>query len=224
MKLAPLLPAFGAPPAEASLRDTAAHGPSHTFRSESTMGFAKKAVLCFLLDRSVEKVAGSTFRGRQASRLANLLSGFGGRPIMGVLALGYLAASGPARRSYGTAFEAAGEAMLITDSLKFVIGRMRPGESGSDPDEFRGLGSGYGSFPSGHTSNAFALATVLAKEHPKHKWLYYALATGVGLARVQQHEHFLSDVFVGAAIGTYAGNQAIKGRTLFGKQRRLHGK
>ena len=102
------------------------------------------------------------------------------------------------------------KAGIMTGGMKALAGRARPVVS--DEGEFAGPGArkGYTSFPSGHTASAFAVATVLANRHPKQKWLYYGLATAVGLARIRKFAHFPSDVLVGAGIGIYAGNRAIR--------------
>lgn len=62
--------------------------------------------------------------------------------------------------------------------------------------------------PSGHTMSAFATAAVLAMEYPKAKWLFYALATWVGLTRVQLSTHWVSDTLVGAVVGLFIGWEA----------------
>jgi membrane-associated phospholipid phosphatase len=60
------------------------------------------------------------------------------------------------------------------------------------------------SFPSGHATAAFSVATVVAYRYRNHKWvpiLSYGLATAIGLSRVATMAHFPSDVFLGSAMG-----------------------
>ena len=61
------------------------------------------------------------------------------------------------------------------------------------------------SFPSGHTSNAFVMATVLHHEFvDSNLWLAYSgylFATTTGVLRVLNNYHWVSDVLVGAGIG-----------------------
>lgn len=61
------------------------------------------------------------------------------------------------------------------------------------------------SFPSGHSMQVFATATMLAQEYgEQYRWMPYAaygLATGVGLLRLANNKHYLGDVLVGAALG-----------------------
>jgi membrane-associated phospholipid phosphatase len=62
---------------------------------------------------------------------------------------------------------------------------------------------GFSSFPSGHSTTVFALATMLALFEKNKKWniLYLLGALGVGYSRIYLGQHFLGDVLVGSFIG-----------------------
>jgi membrane-associated phospholipid phosphatase len=99
---------------------------------------------------------------------------------------------------------------VVTPILKVVFGRYRPNE-GLGPYEFDPFG-GEKSFPSGHTTQAFALMSVLAAHAPSTKLdvLLYGIAAGVGAARIYHDAHFLTDVLGGAAIGTVVGRTMVR--------------
>lgn len=68
------------------------------------------------------------------------------------------------------------------------------------------------SFPSGHTTVAFAAATVFAKEYnntPVIPIIAYSAATLIGLSRIAENVHWASDVFVGATLGYLAGREVV---------------
>jgi len=74
-------------------------------------------------------------------------------------------------------------------------------------------GFSYDAFPSGHTATAFSIATVFATQYSDHKAvpvLFYSAATLVGISRLTEHEHWGSDVFVGALLGYLSGKQVVK--------------
>lgn len=68
------------------------------------------------------------------------------------------------------------------------------------------------SFPSGHTAQAFAAATFMAREYGYKSIWYsigaYTVATGVGAMRVMNNRHWIPDVLVGASIGILTTNLA----------------
>jgi membrane-associated phospholipid phosphatase len=107
--------------------------------------------------------------------------------------------------------------------LKGVAGRARPFvTSDTNAHDFsfgRGFSSGrYSSFPSGHTTSAFAVAAVVTSESqrwwPHQTWLVapamYGGATLVGLSRMYNNQHWASDVVLGAAIGTFTGIKVVR--------------
>ena len=102
---------------------------------------------------------------------------------------------------------------IVTPLLKTITGRLRPSQ-GSDSDEFKTF-SGNQSFPSGHATEAFAVASVFAAR--SQGWVVpvvsYTLASMVGLARIHDHAHFASDVFAGAVIGTTIGRSIVHRHT-----------
>ncbi len=88
---------------------------------------------------------------------------------------------------------------IITPTLKRIAGRTRP-NGGDDA-----------SFPSGHATNAFAIASVFAarSEGRVVPTIAYTLATAVAVARVHDNVHYTSDVFAGAVIGTAVGRSLV---------------
>jgi membrane-associated phospholipid phosphatase len=99
---------------------------------------------------------------------------------------------------------------LIDNSVKYVVGRGRPTD-GHGAYHFQPFG-GQDSFPSGHTTEAFALASVIT-EHYHSPWIAvtcYGLAGTVGYARLNNNRHWPSDVLAGAAIGTFVGKTVVR--------------
>jgi membrane-associated phospholipid phosphatase len=99
---------------------------------------------------------------------------------------------------------------IITPTLQKVIGRSRPRKD--HPSHTFAPMSGNLSFPSGHTTQAFAVASVIATEydHPVVQVLSYGLATGVAASRMYHRAHFISDVATAALIGTVVGRSVAR--------------
>ena len=79
-------------------------------------------------------------------------------------------------------------------------------------DESRPNGSDMKSMPSGHTAMAFASATILHREYGHlSPWVSvggYGAATATQFLRLRRNEHWMTDLYVGAGIGTVATNLA----------------
>lgn len=94
--------------------------------------------------------------------------------------------------------------------LKTLTGRARPytglGAYQFEPFTFS---SAYHSFPSGHASSAFAVATVVADQTDSLivDVLAYSLSTFSAFSRVHESKHWASDVLIGAAIGYFVGKK-----------------
>ncbi len=89
-------------------------------------------------------------------------------------------------------------AQVVTQSLtlgvKLLVRRERPD------------GSNQLSFPSGHTSGAFASATVLQRHYGWRVGVpAYAVAGYVATSRLNEGSHYLSDVVFGATLGILVG-------------------
>jgi len=88
---------------------------------------------------------------------------------------------------------------LITVSMKHAFGRERPNGSCCD------------SFPSGHTSHSFTMASITSELYGKNIGLIsYGLATLVAISRMNDDKHYLSDVIFGAGLGTAVGRAFAK--------------
>lgn len=114
--------------------------------------------------------------------------------IGGMMAHSYSSDSVTSSERAGLMFKATAYAGLTTNILKRAVGEERPN------------GGDNLSFPSGHTTTAFAFASVVAAEHGMGygSWAY-ALATFVGLSRINDNAHHLHDVIAGASIGAAYG-------------------
>jgi undecaprenyl-diphosphatase len=118
--------------------------------------------------------------------------------------VGLLAAGPKARAAAGAATAAALLASAAFMILKRRFRRRRPCDITPHP-LFHVRPPDTFSFPSGHTMNAFAIATVLALRFPALAPALLFLAASVGTSRVVLGLHFASDVWAGAVLGALIG-------------------
>ena len=135
--------------------------------------------------------------------------------------LGAVTANEP---TLGAGFHTVGAVLVashVGDAIKAVVGRARP--SASPDAEQYAFGAGFAnsaqySFPSGHTTVAFAAATAISEELSAHNQasvrviapLLYTGATLVGLSRMYNDAHWASDVVAGAAVGTFTARLLVR--------------
>ena len=89
-----------------------------------------------------------------------------------------------------------------TYALKYLINRPRPYLT--HPDLKNVTTEGSPSFPSGHTSSVFSIATSLSVNYPKWYVIVpaYTWAAATGYSRMYLNVHYPSDVLVGALLGS----------------------
>lgn len=146
-----------------------------------------------------------------ASRTASIAGKFYvlGGISAGVYLVGKAVRNRHAQESGVLAIEALIDSGIDTQILKYAFERPRPNE-----DMGRGRFFKHGSsFPSGHASTAWAVATVFAYEYhdqPLVKYGAYAAASIISFSRYSGRNHFLSDILVGSALGFGIGRFVYK--------------
>ena len=144
-----------------------------------------------------------------------------GRPIYGGILSGLLYSSGLifsdnyVKETGQMLAEAIIANGIYTEVLKITFGRARPftNEPHTDIDflEFE-LETNENSLPSGHTSTAFTIATVLSErlDNIYASITLYSLASLTAYQRIYSDVHWLSDVVLGASLGTFIGLKIVK--------------
>jgi membrane-associated phospholipid phosphatase len=124
----------------------------------------------------------------------------------GILVTGLLTHDDHATEAGIRSAEATVDSVILYSALKAVLARQRPYTGAGEGKFFSGNWTS-GSFPSGHSTLAWTLATVMAYEYPNWpmRLLMYGAATAVSTTRVTGGVHFPSDVFSGAVIGFGVG-------------------
>src|SRR6185503_8960210 len=87
---------------------------------------------------------------------------------------------------------------VYTQAIKLTVRRQRP------------EGTSRVSFPSGHASNAFAAASVIAHHYPDLRFPAYAVASYIAVSRLAANKHHLSDVVAGSGLGWGIGRAVYR--------------
>jgi membrane-associated phospholipid phosphatase len=142
--------------------------------------------------------------------VSQLGAGYTVLPITAGLYIGGAIAHNEKARETGIlSGEAILDSLIVAEVFKVSMRRQRPLEGDGNGKFFQG-GS---SFPSGHATESWALASVVAHEYNKNI-LYpitaYGLASLVSFSRLSGQNHFPSDVFAGSALGWFVGRYVFK--------------
>lgn len=129
---------------------------------------------------------------------------------LGVLGVGVVSGNADVQRAGGRLVASVAMSGLGMEGMKMLVGRSRPNErvGAYRFHPFTALKDSAGieargSFPSGHTTAAFAIATSLADDihNVPVQVILYTFATGTGFSRIYDNRHWLSDTVFGAALG-----------------------
>jgi membrane-associated phospholipid phosphatase len=107
--------------------------------------------------------------------------------------------------------EALVDSLIVSEVLKVATSRQRPLEGDGGGHFFHGSDA----FPSGHTIESFALASVIAHQYQDHKAvviLAYGLAAMVGASRFSARQHSASDILAGGVMGWFIGRHVTERR------------
>ena len=176
-----------------------------------------------LLDRPIneemQRLRAKSGAIRNSSPVITQLGGFTGLAVVGGFGVyGLIAKDQKMKTTVLLASQSFLIAGVSTAGLKMITGRTRPDffNHWKGPDYYfktnaaiNGYCPEYNSFPSGHTSTAFSIATIFAKQYSNKKWVpvvSYGLASMVGVTRIIENRHWASDVLAGAALGYLCGN------------------
>lgn len=154
--------------------------------------------------------------------------------VLGFGAIGLVTGSQREKQTSVMLAEALFTSGLWTSALKYVAGRERPRELHEEVADWTGPGgvfaedstpSRHASFPSGHATGIWAVATVLAHQYPSYHvvpTLAYGSAVAISYSRMVVKAHFLSDVVVGGLIGYGCARQVIGAHERDNDPSRLH--
>jgi len=187
------------------------------------LGFGLFAGATYIIHTQDLKI--HNFAQSKRTSLTNNISKYGLEPIgSGIYSMSGFALLGlhgiifKNNRSLNTALLGA-KTYLITGLVvtipKILINRHRPyHDTPANPNIFVGPSIKlYESFPSGHTTSAFALATIIASEYNNNLFIpitAYSIAGLVGLSRINDNKHWASDVLAGAVFGWAMGKFLYK--------------
>jgi membrane-associated phospholipid phosphatase len=143
-------------------------------------------------------------------------SGAVGLPVLGAFYLyGHFSEDKKAQATGLLCLESVVISEAFVQAIKVTTHRQRPDEGGQS-DKWYGPSLSFTgshlSFPSGDSALAFSIGTVIASQYQDTSWvppLCYGIATLVGLGRINDNDHWASDVFFGSAVGFFTAKAIV---------------
>jgi membrane-associated phospholipid phosphatase len=189
--------------------------PFRVSRTDAPMGLLFVGLLgtSLAFDKSVRRnlyIYRNVTSSRTLRRYGDLMQFSGLIAGAGLGASGYLSDNARQKHMAWDFFESFAWAGVVTQTTKVVLGRRRPNAT-SDPFELRPV-KWSSSFPSGHTTGAFAAATTLSEYYPVWQVMVpaYLAAGTVGFSRLYANQHWASDVVGGALVGIVTAHTLYK--------------
>lgn len=186
-------------PARAGIGDDLASPVTTPARTHLIVGTIATLLLVALEDQVVDPAQKHTVEDKPLGKYSRF-GDIAGQVVPNIAYAGGMLAAGAFGNKNG--YERAGIMTLatlysagVTTALKYAVREPRP-NNGADRK----------SFPSGHSTTAFAFASVVGAEHG-YGWGIpaYALASLVAYSRMNDNKHYVHDVVAGATIGTAYG-------------------
>lgn len=193
--------------------------------------FAAVTVALSFADKPVQEVA-LRLRNRKTelNNISKDVTNFGGVyevvTVAGIGAFGLISKNNKLVNTTLLSSQAYITGAAVETVLKIIAGRTRPSYYPSNMEaQPRFLGPFHkklkdadgsnesSSFPSGHSTVAFAVATVFASEYkdePLVPVIAYTAATLIGISRITENKHWVTDVVTGAALGYLSGKLVVK--------------
>jgi membrane-associated phospholipid phosphatase len=180
---------------------------------------AGSTVGLFALDYEIQDWA-QRRRNSTANKVSGIFEPFGNGavslPALGAFYLyGHFGEDKRARSTALLGLESFVISAVFTEGIKVMTHRQRPDEGGQS-DKWYGPSFAFTgshlSFPSGDAALAFSINTVIASQYQDTAWvapLAYGIATMVALGRINDNDHWASDVFVGSAIGFFTAKAIV---------------
>ena len=192
------------------------HLPKSILAAYGAIGFSLSMISFFLLDERVYHLTRVT--DKDAREIWLMITDLGSSGWMAIVLISlWVVSSVLARftpenprwkllaRQSVFVFAAVAITGIFTMIVKGIVGRARPylfdteSPFGFDPFVFQ---SSYASWPSGHTTTAFAFAVAIVLLMPRLKYILIPLAVLAAYSRIAVDAHYLADVIMGTTIGT----------------------